>query len=198
MKMCADLAGTAGRLGAKTFLFAIFFIMPTAFCSKASSAVVPPSAPRAVHLPANPRNLADLIEGSVFYDNQRVTLRGEAVGDLMTRGPVAWVNLYDGTATIGAYGPTSLLRRIESTGSYNKRGDEVRVSGIFHRADTRQGGELVIEATELTIVKKGYPSAHPVTYHRLIRTAVSLAAAFLLGVIWWFKAHRPRASAPRA
>lgn len=159
-------------------------LLLTVLGGSSAAAPVPPSAPRPAAVPAIPRSLAEMVEGAQFYDGRSVTVEGEVVGEVMFRGEYAWLNLSDGTATIGIWGPSALMKGIRWTGSYGTRGDQVKIEGVFHRADREQAGELAIHATSLVRLTSGGVLRHPIGIRRIRRTAASLCALFLLAVIW--------------
>lgn len=168
------------------FIFLILLILPSAFGpdSHVADASIPPSAPKAQEVPSHPRCLADLIEGSTVYNGKQITVEGEVVGDIMIRGSRGWVNLTDGSASIGVWGPTSLIQKVKLAGGYKARGDWVRVTGTFWRSDSSQGGELDIQASALTVTSRGKRIDNPVTSTRIIRTIISIIIAAALGLLW--------------
>jgi len=115
------------------------------------------AAPGVLH--AQGYSLNDLIERAAEVDGQVVTIRGEAVGDIMVRGERGWVNINDGTAAIGIWAPAEQLRQIRHTGRYGVRGDTVEVTGTFFRMDPMHGGELDVQADALVVATPG--AAHP-------------------------------------
>lgn len=146
--------------------------------------IVAPAGPRAQSLPPAPKTLGDLIEGARQYDGSRAVLEGEVVGDIMRRGGIGWLNISDGTATIGVWGPVALLREVNLAGDYKTRGDRLRVQGIFYRADPRQGGELDIRASSLAVIARGARMNRPVTAARILLAAIAVGLAALLGLVW--------------
>lgn len=141
------------------------------------------AAGRAAETPPRPRSLADLVEGAAAYDGKRVTVEGEVVGDVMIRGSLAWINIGDGSTTIGVWGRTDLMHQVRLTGNYKTRGDLVKVTGVFRRADPNQGGELDIEATTISVAACGKKVAHPVAPAHVARAVLSVMVAALLGMM---------------
>lgn len=139
---------------------------------------------------AAPLPLNHLVEQARELDGREVTVQGEAVGEVMLRGAYGWVNLNDGTNTVGVWAPAPLLRRIEHTGRYGWTGDTVRVTGTFFRMDPAHGGELDIHARTLEIVRPGAPVPHPVAPARVAWAAVFTALGLLAGGLWWRRLRR--------
>ncbi|HLN61411.1 MAG TPA: hypothetical protein VK464_07615 [Symbiobacteriaceae bacterium] len=136
----------------------------------------------------------DLVEKAGAFDRQAVTVRGEAVGDVMIRGDHGWVNISDGTNDIGVYATAAQLRAIRQVGRYHTTGDVVRVTGEFHRADPEHGGDLDLHAATLVVVQPGGPVAHPVPLGRVGLAGGALALALVLGLLLRISIRRSRAS----
>ncbi|MFH1055746.1 MAG: hypothetical protein V1744_06600 [Candidatus Altiarchaeota archaeon] len=118
----------------------------------------------------------ELINQSFVHDNTVVLYRGEVVGPVMFRGEDAWVNVYDGTYAIGLFCPADDARKIKFWGDYNKKGDTIEVTGVFHRTCTAHGGDLDIHCSSLTVVEEGKAVTHPIG-------VIELLTVFLLGLI---------------
>lgn len=127
--------------------------------------------------------IGDLIEKATQYDGQTVTVEGEAVGDRMLRGSHGWVNISDPTGDLGLWAPADLLRPIDHLGRYHSRGDRVRATGRFHRADSQHGGDMDLHVESLQVVGVGGPMVHPLSARRLwlagVAIALGLAVSYL-------------------
>lgn len=137
--------------------------------------------------------IGDLIEKAAQYDGQMVTVEGEAVGDLMLRGSHGWVNISDPTGDLGLYAPTDLLRQIGHVGRYRSKGDRVRASGRFHRADTQHGGDMDLHVESLRVVGMGGRVVHPVSPRRLWVTGLAVALALAVSYLFRLRTHARRA-----
>jgi hypothetical protein len=131
-----------------------------------------------------PHTITDLIERSKLYDGKIVEIKGEVIGDILDRGKYAWININDGSSSIGIWGAKELFSKINFTGDYNTKGDYIKVTGIFRRADPKQGGELDIEALSLKVISVGRKVEHPVSYHLILITLTSSSIAVIIGLIW--------------
>ncbi|MGC8717994.1 MAG: DNA-binding protein [bacterium] len=164
-----------------TFLMLIFVM---SLGNVASSYPLPPSAPAPMLPKGTPQSIVDLIEGAKVYDGKIIRIDGEVIGEILNRGEYAWINIYDGSASIGIWGPKELFSKIKFTGDYNTKGDYVEVTGIFRRADPKHGGELDIEALSLKVISVGRKVDHPISYRMINMTILSASIATVLGVIW--------------
>lgn len=139
----------------------------------------------------------DLIECPATFDGAAVRYRGEAVRAILRRGPRSWVQLnddpyglelgplYDHRTTVGGNSgipvsiPTPIADSIAYVGGPRHRGDVLEVTGVFHRADPRDGGGPAIEANAADITQVGRPVKRSVDNPRLLIAAV--VATIVLG-----------------
>lgn len=120
----------------------------------------------------NKYSSTDMVAAPANFDGDRVTFRGEVVGDAMTRGDGAWIHVNDdpySAQPIPAGGELAgynsglpvwvenrqLLDQVGTYGSYRAVGDTVRVVGEFHAACEEHGGDIDIHATTLQVVSPG-------------------------------------------
>lgn len=136
---------------------------------------------RAVSVPEpspNSPSSADLIDAPKRHDGTEVTFTGEAIGEAMVRGKVAWLHLNDDSyyiknveegAELGGYNtgmPVWLsaedARRVTHFGDYKHEGDIVRVRGVFNAACAEHGGDMDIHAGSLEVITPGHAVVDPV------------------------------------
>jgi hypothetical protein len=133
----------------------------------------------------------ELIDRAKDYDNQIVVYEGEVVGDILYRGDYAWLNVYDGSNTIGCYVTTADARQITACGRYGVRGDQIRITGVFHRACAVHGGDLDIHADTLRILSAGGSVHMPLSkIVTILAIALPLPAAGALFLVWKRRAKR--------
>lgn len=125
----------------------------------------------------------DLLEKPEEYDGEAVTIKGEAIGDLMVRGNSAWINLRDETGAIGVFCPQQEIEEIKYTGSYKFSGDIISVTGVFNRSCSGHGGDIDIHAEKIRVVKQGQQILHPFEPQKIKASIILVALAFILGVI---------------
>lgn len=126
-----------------------------------------------------------LIDHAKDYDTKTVIYEGEVLGDILYRGNYAWIAVFDGSNTIGCYVSKAQAEQIGFVGGYGKRGDTVRVEGVFHRACAEHGGDLDIHANTVTVISAGSSLQMPLS--RLVTTlaiVLPLPAALLLFLVW--------------
>jgi len=73
---------------------------------------------------AKPISSTELINDAKQYDGKVVTYEGEVIGDIMKRGPYAWLNISDGRNAIGIWIDSSSTKDIAYTGTYKSKGDK--------------------------------------------------------------------------
>ena len=126
----------------------------------------------------------DLIDRAAELDGQTVVYTGEVIGDILPRGDHTWLNISDGSNAIGAWVQTAAIGDVTLAGRYDRHGDEVRVTGVFHRACREHGGDLDIHADTVELVSAGYAVTHAVQPWRIIAAAVLAVSAVLLLGKW--------------
>ena len=97
----------------------------------------------------------DLLNNAKEYDGKPVIYEGEVIGDIMKRGDHVWLHVNDGYIAIGIWVPKNLTQNISYAGDYQKKGDIVEVSGMFHRSCLEHGGDLDIHAHTIKIITPG-------------------------------------------
>lgn len=129
-------------------------------------------------------NSAELIAEPERWDGSELIFEGETVGPLMRRGDHVWVNVLDANAAMGIFLSSEVARAIGSSGSYEWKGDTLRVRGVFHRACPDHGGDMDIHASSIEIIMKGQPTPHPIDGFTLVLTPAFLGLAAILFIIW--------------
>lgn len=133
--------------------------------------------------PAYAVSSAELIENAKEYEGTRISLQGEAIGDIMKRGSYGWINIHDGDSAIGVWAPVGELRKITFTGDYAHNGDTVLVNGTFSQACPEHGGDIDIHADSITIVSTGNRVERPVDTGKAVAAAILLLVAVALFVV---------------
>ena len=136
-----------------------------------------------------------LVEDAKDWDGQTVGFTGEAIGEAMRRGTMAWIHLNDdayGLAEgagadlsgfnggIGVWVDAQLASRIAFFGDYKRHGDVVEVTGIFHAACPQHGGDMDVHADSLRIIRNGHEVARPIGRSRLLAAGMMVALTALL------------------
>jgi hypothetical protein len=137
-------------------------------------------------------NSATLVENANFWNGKIVTFKGEAIGECMVRGEMAWLHLNDDAymeknieegALLGGYNgghavwiSADLTKMIRFFGDFKHDGDIARVTGTFHAACREHGGDMDIHAASMVVIRTG----HPVPHHLNVQRAVYAAALFII------------------
>jgi len=126
-----------------------------------------------------------LIDNAESYNNQSVTIEGEAIGEVLERGDYAWVNVNDGTNAIGIWMKASDVKTIEYFGDYKHIGDTLRITGLFSRNCTEHGGDVDIHCTTIDIVKTGNAVQDGISATKIALAAILFCAAVLMALIYY-------------
>jgi hypothetical protein len=145
-----------------------------------------------------------LVENATAWNGRIISFKGEAVGERMVRGGMAWIHLNDDAymeksieAGAGSEGynsgqaiwlPSDLAYRIRFFGGYKHQGDLVKITGVFNAACADHGGDMDIHATDLSVVALGHPVAHEIKMPRVVLAASLMLSSVLL---FWVR-HRVR------
>jgi hypothetical protein len=137
----------------------------------------------------------ELVENAREWDGKTVIFTGEAIGEAMPRGRMAWIHVNDDAymwknieegATLGGYNSghavwlaADLADRISFFGDFKHEGDVVEATGVFNAACAEHGGDMDIHATELRVLRAGHPVSHTVSRSRLIPAGIMLVVAGL-------------------
>ncbi|MEG0640391.1 MAG: DNA-binding protein [Clostridia bacterium] len=126
-----------------------------------------------------------LIENAKQYDGQQIVFEGEAVGDVLQRTDHAWLCLSDeSNSSISIWTPRELAAQVTMVGDYSHHGDELRVSGVFHRACAEHGGDMDIHADAAEVTARGSDIVHEVSVPLVISAgALLLIALTLVGFV---------------
>ncbi len=139
------------------------------------------------------------------YDGKVVTFTGEVIGDTMERKDGVWLNINDDPYSRqgrvrqlagfnhgqGVLVPKKLVGEI-TTGRYGFRGDIVRVHGVFHANSPKQGGDMMINATSIRIIKSGFALPQPISARKISLVFFWLLAAGVVLVLWTWRQRRSK------
>lgn len=149
------------------------------------------------------RSSAELVGSPAEYDGATIAFTGEAIGERMSRGGMAWLHLNDDAyrdrnieegAPLGGYNsgmavwvPGELTEAIATFGDHAHEGDVVRITGTFSAACAEHGGDMDIHASSLDVVVPGHRVDDPVSPGKVV-WAIMLSMVALAA----FLAHRLR------
>lgn len=163
--------------------------------------------PEAIVGPVNPPvevTSAILQECPGTLDGAQVRYEGEVVGGLLSRETGTWAQVNDdaygrplgplpahqvflgGNGGIAVLLPDGLADEITRVGGPDVRGDQIAVTGTFHRVDETSGEVVVLEAQAGEVVRAGEAVSDPVVPDRRAAAAVlALLAALVIGLERW-------------
>lgn len=147
----------------------------------------------------NDASSAELVESMKELDGTDVTFRGEAIGEAMVRGDMAWIHINDDAyyaknveegAELGGYNSgmavwvmSESAGNIEYFGDYKHEGDIVEVEGVFNAACAEHGGDTDIHATVLRVIEAGHTVDDPVHPEKVVWAVVLGLIAFALYLV---------------
>ena len=141
-------------------------------------------------------NSASLVENANAWNGHVITFTGEAIGEVMARGKMAWIHLNDDAymwknieegAQLAGYNSghavwisADLAMKIRYFGDFKHEGDVVKIVGTFNATCLQHGGDMDIHGSTLEIVRVGHPVHHVINPPRTIIAGVLLTIAFAL------------------
>ena len=129
---------------------------------------------------ASALTISDLITNAKQYDGQTIEIEAEVIGDIMHRRNGVWLNVNDGSAAIGVFTSKEILPEIKFRGNFKTKGDILKVTGKFNRADRSQGGDLDIRAAKIEVVTSGYVIRRPLDRDKMAVLIVLFPVVLLL------------------
>lgn len=126
---------------------------------------------------------SELLNNTKAYDGKEVVYKGEVIGDVMVRGPSAWVNLNDSFNAIGAWMSAEDAKAIEYSGNYKSKGDVLEVTGVFNRSCPVHGGDLDIHAKTVRRINVGRDIKERLNTDKVVLTLILLGAIIFLWIL---------------
>jgi hypothetical protein len=131
-------------------------------------------------------SINDLIENSIEYDSQTVTVEGEAIGEALERDGHAWVNINDGGNAIGIWMTLDDAGKIQNFGDYKNKGDIIRITGVFSRNCPQHGGDIDIHCRIFETVTVGQHISENVSFTKSV-IAICFFILAALALVYYFK-----------
>jgi hypothetical protein len=141
----------------------------------------------------------ELVENAGSWNGRIVGFTGEAIGEAMRRGTMAWIHLNDdaygladpgaeptlagANSGIGVWVNADDAALVSTFGDYRHNGDLVEVTGTFNAACPLHGGDMDIHAASLRIVRQGYATVRRVQASRVIAGAILAGLTLVLFLV---------------
>jgi len=134
-------------------------------------------------------NFNDLIENSKKINNSKISLKGEAIGEVMNRGEFSWVNISDGSTAMGIWVDSRQAQIIKNYGKYGYKGDIVQVDGTFNRACAEHGGDMDVHVSSVKVIETGGSLSIPISNSK--KAIASILTVITFSLIFLYK-KRPK------
>lgn len=135
-------------------------------------------------------NFSELVEKGKSLNNKEFIVRGEVIGEALKRKDNLWINISDGSTSIGLFMNKNLANEIKTFGNYDYTGDIVEVKAIFNVACSEHGGEMDFHVKDLKVIKNGYKSTHKISKNKLVSfSGLTLIALILMGIFFYKKKY---------
>jgi len=152
-------------------------------------------------------SLADVFADPKAYDGRTLTIRGEAIGEIVRAQGELWVQLNDDPYTrksiaeggaaqgqnvsISVVLPRQDANLIEYFGDFHTKGDIIEVTGRFNAICEEHGGETDFHASSVRVVSRGYRISHPLDVPMAVASILALLLAGTLAAVRRHVISRP-------
>lgn len=143
-----------------------------------------------IKINAQESSLNDLIENGKNFDKKQIVVKGEAIGEPLSRNNYTWININDKTSAMGIYMDNEDAKKVEDYGGYNKKGDSIKVTGQFNRACKEHGGDMDIHSNKVEIIKKGETLNNVFPKYKIFISTISSIIVLVLGYIIYKKKRK--------
>lgn len=127
--------------------------------------------------------ISQLIENPSVYNGKFLTVQGQAVGSVMRRGNYAWVNMTDGSQTLGFWMPYSIAKEIKFTTSYNFKGDILTVEGTFVAMSLKHDGDMEFDVAKMVKIVPGGKIHHQINMEKVVILILLSSIALAIWII---------------
>jgi hypothetical protein len=104
--------------------------------------------------------IAGLTNAGQQLNGQKVTIQGEAVGDILAaESGYKWLTLRDGGASISVLVDEDDAAKVTRLGRYGQTGTRLEVTGVFEADCPEHDGLTDVHATKVVIIDEGSESA---------------------------------------
>lgn len=135
----------------------ILFAIAIALCVASPATVLAEETDAKFHKPHSPDyyTATEVITQIDQLNGKTVKLRGEVAIEPLERGDYVWLNVFDGSISIGVWMKKELVAPIKLYSGYKTKGDTIEIVGTAYRADPETNGELDIKADSLRVTEHG-------------------------------------------
>lgn len=135
-------------------------------------------------------SVRELIEEKSGQEGHEVTVKGEAIGDIMGDEETFWVNIKDGDFFIGIVLNRELKDKIKNLGRYRIKGDIIEVTGTYSIQCPQHYGDRDIHAETLEVIEEGMRLGETVETDKIILCFILSFATIIF--ISYFHRRIPR------
>lgn len=132
-------------------------------------------------------NFSQLVEQHKELDGKHIEVKGEAIGEPMKRGDHTWINISDGSTSIGVWLNNAQAEKVKRFGDYKEKGDIVLVKALANKSCVEHDGEIDFHGDDLSVVNGGSKIVHSLNYSRLCLGIGLSVVTVVLGIVYFKK-----------
>ena len=191
------------RKGMAAAALAFALALPAFACPQAAFADEPAEGDNAVNVTQLPdssfiydTSITDLSTADTYYDKQTVQVTGEVVGDRITAGDGrhCWLQLASpsDSSTVSVYLTNESADKVDTYGTYGRKGTTLQVRGTFHLVCTEHEGLTDLHADIVTVVEKGKHHEDEFDVNAFVPGAIATALGLALMGVFYYLRERQR------
>lgn len=191
------------RKGMAAAALAFALALPAFACPQAAFADEPAEGDNAVNVTQLPdssfiydTSITDLSTADTYYDKQTVQVTGEVVGDRITAGDGrhCWLQLASpsDSSTVSVYLTNESADKVDSYGTYGRKGTTLQVRGTFNLACPDHEGASDLHAQVVTVTEKGKATPDEFDINAFIPGAVTVMIGLAMMVVFYLLRERQR------
>ena len=191
------------RKGMAAAALAFALALPACACPRAALADEPAEGDNAVNVTQLPdssfiydTSIPDLSTADTYYDKQTVQVTGEVVGDRITAGDGrhCWLQLASpsDSSTVSVYLTNESADKVDTYGSYGRKGTTLQVRGTFNLACPDHDGASDLHAQVVTVTEKGKATPDEFDINAFTPGMVTVMTGLATLVLFYLQRERQR------
>jgi lysyl-tRNA synthetase class II len=132
-------------------------------------------------------SLKELLTYPDKFDKKTVEIKGEVIGEPILIKKGCWINISSQGFNIGVFvKKKSFLKKIHYWGDYKKKGDIVKIKGVFFK-NCPLHFEQDIHLKDLKVIEKGFQKKEKISSFKVKLTVVSFIICLVIVSIYLIK-----------
>ncbi|MBP7087843.1 MAG: hypothetical protein KBB01_00950 [Candidatus Omnitrophica bacterium] len=132
-------------------------------------------------------SLEELLKYPDKFDGQKLTVEGEAIGNLLKGDSGYWINISSGGQALGIFASNKeAFVNIHYWGEYSAKGDLVQIQGLFYKSCPLHH-LMDIHLEKIEIIKEGYRLTDSVSLFKIDLAILLFTICLVASTIYFIK-----------